>query len=336
MQDATIAFVLTGAASSNLGPLTQNQPKALVRFGGAFRIFDFALSNLLNSKLRRIYILPLDGDARIGAYVREGWAQLSKEFRWDRGEDLACLEPERNIVAQALSMIEASRAENVLIVSGEQVYQMDYGQLLSHHIDSHADVTTSVPGVLVFRHEAIVQLLRKGSGFPPLGRTGRRTSFNVSGYWRDIQNVDDYFAANMDLLARRLDFDPYFNRDWPTRTLTGTSLLQENRYATNSRVSLGARIAPCTITNSVVSPGVRIENGAVVENCVILSGSQVGPGARVRNAVIAENVTIPRDAEVGHGEHQLTVVADSDPARRQYIQRRCARVGAVGQRAASR
>jgi glucose-1-phosphate adenylyltransferase len=149
LEGKTLTFILAGGEGERLYPLTADQPKPVVPFGGVFRIIDFTLSNVLNSGLRRIYMLTQYKHERLHSYVRDGWPQLCNEFRRDYGEDMMCLPPSggkryrgpADAVFQNLETIEKSSAEYVLIVSGDQVYHMDYGELLDRHATSGADLT---------------------------------------------------------------------------------------------------------------------------------------------------------------------------------------------------
>jgi glucose-1-phosphate adenylyltransferase len=149
LEHKTLTFILAGGEGERLYPLTADQPKPVVPFGGVFRIIDFTLSNVLNSGLRRIYVLTQYKHERLHSYVRDGWPQLCNEFRRDYGEEMVCLPPSggkryrgtADAVFQNLHTIERSSAEYVLIVSGDQVYHMDYGELLYRHASSGADLT---------------------------------------------------------------------------------------------------------------------------------------------------------------------------------------------------
>ena len=149
LEGKTLTFILAGGEGERLYPLTANQPKPVVPFGGVFRIIDFTLSNVLNSGLRRIYVLTQYKHERLHSYVRDGWPQLCNEFRRDCGEDMTCLPPSSgkryrgtaDAVFQNLDTIEKSDAEYVLIVSGDHVYHMDYSELLRRHVSSGADLT---------------------------------------------------------------------------------------------------------------------------------------------------------------------------------------------------
>jgi glucose-1-phosphate adenylyltransferase len=149
LEAKTLAFVLAGGKGERLYPLTAHQPKPAVPFGGVFRIIDFTLSNLVNSGLRRIKVLTQYQQERLHSYVRNGRAQLSNEFRGEVGEHIMCLPPSSgkryrgtaDAVYQNLDVIEESNAEYILIVSGDQVYHMNYGELLDRHYTSRADLT---------------------------------------------------------------------------------------------------------------------------------------------------------------------------------------------------
>jgi glucose-1-phosphate adenylyltransferase len=145
----TLAFILAGGEGERLYPLTAHLPKPALPFGAVFRIIDFTLSNLLNSGVRRINVLTQYKQERLHSYVHSGRSQLSNEFRRDDGEDVLCLPPvsgkryrgTADAVYQNLEVIEKSHAEYVLIVSGDQVYHMNYGELLDRHCTSRADLT---------------------------------------------------------------------------------------------------------------------------------------------------------------------------------------------------
>jgi len=149
LEDKTLTLILAGGEGERLYPLTADQPKPVMPFGGVFRIIDFTLSNVLNSGLRRIYVLTQYKQERLHSYVRLGWPQLCDEFRSDCGEQIVCLPPgggkryrgTADAVFQNLDLIETSRSEHVLIVSGDQIYHMDYGKLLCRHATSGADLT---------------------------------------------------------------------------------------------------------------------------------------------------------------------------------------------------
>ncbi len=105
----------------------------------------------------------------------------------------------------------------------------------------------------------------------------------------------------MDLVS----IDPMFNlynREWPILTshpqMPGAKFVQGGT-ARESIVGLGSIIAGAFVDHSVLSPGVRVQEGATVSNSVVMSGSQIGRGAVIRNAIIDKAVDIPAGASIG-------------------------------------
>jgi glucose-1-phosphate adenylyltransferase len=356
MQDQTITFILAGGDGQRLNPFTADVPKSLVTFGGVFRILDFALSNVLNGQFRKIYVLTQYRHERVQAYIREGWPQLSKEFRWDRGEDLTCLSSTggrryrgaADAVFQNLGVLEKSGARHVLIVPGDPIFQIDFDRMLRFHIENRADLTTAFEGVYIFRRETLIAALQKFVGqeneesfegriLSGIARSGRVMDYPFTGYLRTIGTLDDYHVANMDFLTDRPGFDPYAGIPSSFRTLSGTTQLQQPRWTSASRVSLAARVVGSKVSQCVISTGVRVGNGSEIDSSVILAGCLIGQGCRIRNTIIAENVTIPANTEIGFNSRSdrerysvtpegVVIVGTPDRERHQYVQRRCARV----------
>ena len=120
-------------------------------------------------------------------------------------------------------------------------------------------------------------------------------------YWRDGGTLKMYHQAHMDLVS----IDPMFNlynREWPILTshpqMPGAKFVQGGT-ARESIVGLGCIIAGSFVDHSVLSPGVRVHEGATVSNSVIMSGSRVGPGAVIRNAILDKAIDVPAGASIG-------------------------------------
>ncbi len=126
------------------------------------------------------------------------------------------------------------------------------------------------------------------------------------GYWRDVGSLDAYHQASMDLVAVEPVFDLY-NRDWPILTWQyphpPAKFVHEERgrvgRAVNSLVTNGVVISGGLVRRSILSPRVRINSFAEVEDSVLFDNVQVGRDAIVKKAVIDKNVKIPPGAEIG-------------------------------------
>jgi len=145
----TLALVLAGGRGSRLGVLTDWRTKPAVPFGGKFRIVDFTMSNCINSGIRRICILTQYKSHALIQHLLRGWGGFSAE----RGEfvdiipaqqwlgDESWYQGTADAVYQCLDIIEAYRPKYVLILAGDHIYAMDYGETLATHVESGADFT---------------------------------------------------------------------------------------------------------------------------------------------------------------------------------------------------
>ncbi|MEV0124889.1 glucose-1-phosphate adenylyltransferase [Streptomyces sp. NPDC050703] len=120
------------------------------------------------------------------------------------------------------------------------------------------------------------------------------------GYWRDVGTLDSYYEAHMDLISDQPVFS-LDNRRWPIYTRPGglpPAKFCAGGIAGESIVSPGCVIRG-QVTQSVLSPGVTVEEGAVVQNSVLHDNVRVGRGAVVRGAVLDKNVDVPPGATIG-------------------------------------
>lgn len=143
-----LAILLAGGAGERLHPLTRDTAKPAVPFGGAYRIIDFTLSNCINSGVRRIFILTQYKALELARHVRDGWNILSPEL----GEYVEVIPPMKRVsedwylgtadaVFQNAHSILAEGCDHTLILSGDHIYKMNYGDMLSWHRATRADVT---------------------------------------------------------------------------------------------------------------------------------------------------------------------------------------------------
>ena len=132
------------------------------------------------------------------------------------------------------------------------------------------------------------------------------------GYWRDVGNLDAYYQANMDLV----DVVPVLNlydKSWPIRTLQpqlpppkfvhyapGPPGEARRGEAVDSMVCAGSIISGGHVRHSVLSPNVRVNSYAVVQDSILFEGVKVGRQAKVRRAIIDKDVEVPEHAEVGY------------------------------------
>jgi glucose-1-phosphate adenylyltransferase len=126
------------------------------------------------------------------------------------------------------------------------------------------------------------------------------------GYWRDVGTLDSYYEAQMDLISVHPVFNLY-NFKWPIHNWLGALppakfvFDEEGRRgsATDSLVSADVIVSGGLVRRSIVSPGVRVHERALVEDSVLMNDVCVSPGSTVRRAIIDKNVRIPEGARIG-------------------------------------
>ena len=144
-----MAYVLAGGRGSRLYELTDRRAKPAVYFGGKARIIDFALSNAINSGIRRIGVATQYKAHSLIRHLQRGWNFLRPERNESfdilpasqRVSETQWYEGTADAVYQNIDIIESYGPEYMVILAGDHVYKMDYGLMLQQHVDSGADVT---------------------------------------------------------------------------------------------------------------------------------------------------------------------------------------------------
>lgn len=146
----TVALILAGGKGSRLKDLTTWRAKPAVPFGGKFRIIDFPLSNCINSGIRRIGVVTQYKSHSLIQHIQRGWGFLRGEFN----EFVELLPAQQRVeeewykgtadaVFQNLDILRNMGAEYILILAGDHIYKMDYGQMLAAHVRNSADMTVA-------------------------------------------------------------------------------------------------------------------------------------------------------------------------------------------------
>lgn len=238
MLDRTLTFVLAGGVGTRLHPLTADRAKPAVPFGGQYRIIDFALTNCLHSGLRRVLVLPQYKSHSLMKHLRDGWSIFNPSL----GEYVTPVPPQMrtdeswysgtaNAIYQNLYLLERSGADNVVILSGDHIYRMDYAAMLRFHAESLATVTVACMEVPV----------------------GEASSFGVMGV--DVDGRVTTFEEKPDV-PKTLPEDPeralvsmgiyVFSRELLVRSL------REDHINPNSAHDFGKDILPTLIRSEAV------------------------------------------------------------------------------------
>src|SRR6476620_1712470 len=148
--DKTLAIIMGGGAGSRLFPLTQERSKPAVPLAGKYRIVDIPISNCINSNLKRIYVLTQFNSASLHRHMSQSYKfdhfsggfveilaaeQTYTDTSWYQGT--------ADAVRKNLVHFLNHDFEYMLILSGDQLYRMDFRRIIAQHVASYADVTVA-------------------------------------------------------------------------------------------------------------------------------------------------------------------------------------------------
>ena len=349
MSTGRYAFLLAGGLGSRLCLLSEKRAKPAVPFGGKYRIIDFTLSNCVNSGIFDVGVLtqykpgslrehigsgrPWDLDRNRGGVQILQPFQATEENDWYRGT--------ADAIYQNLLHIRRRRAEDILVLSGDHIYKMDYNPMYEFHRDRRAAITVAVATVPEHQTDqfGIVELDARSKivGFqekPPRGTA--RTAFASMGVYLFRR---DFLEAALEEDAADPTSAHDFGRDLFPRFLNGGEDIHahlfpqywqdvgtlDSFYAANMEllaerppIELGdpewiihtvsldlppTRIGPeAEVVRSLTANGAKIDG--TVERSVIFPGVTVERGARVVDSILMHGV------RVGSGARVERVIAD--------------------------
>jgi glucose-1-phosphate adenylyltransferase len=146
--DSTVAVILGGGQGSRLYPLTKSRSKPAVPIGGKYRLVDIPISNCLNSNVRKIFVLTQFNSASLNRHIKNTFhfdvfspgfvdilaaEQTPGSSKWFQGT--------ADAVRQSFHHLENHEYEFLLVLSGDQLYQMDYELMMNQHLDTGADIS---------------------------------------------------------------------------------------------------------------------------------------------------------------------------------------------------
>lgn len=243
MKNSVVAVILGGGRGTRLFPLTDHRSKPAVPVGGKYRLVDIPISNCLNSDIRKIYVLTQFNSASLNRHIKNTYnfdvfssgfvdilaaEQTAQNTSWFQGT--------ADAVRQSIHHMENHNYEYVLILSGDQLYQMDYRKMLDKHIKNGSDLTVAT--IPVEAEEAT------GFGIMKTNKEGAIDSFIEKPSLEELENwksdvPEPYVSQNKHYLASMGIY--VFSRKALIR------LFEENPEATD----FGKEIIPKTLTEGM-------------------------------------------------------------------------------------
>jgi glucose-1-phosphate adenylyltransferase len=366
----TVAMLLAGGQGSRLGVLTSEVAKPAVSFGGKYRIIDFVLSNCANSGISTVGVLTQYRPYLLHAYLGTGEAWNLDE----RDGGVAILPPyatqtggswyagTADAITQNIGFLEGQDPEYVLILSGDQLYRMDYEEMLACHKSNNADLTVAVMpvpwedasrfgimncaddgrilefvekpkepksnlasmGIYIFNADLLIKTLKEddkdpnsshdfgGDIIPKLLAAGKRLyTYQFKAYWRDVGTVASFHEANMELLGEEPAFD-LFAQDAPIMSNSSTrppAFIGPKGSVDDCLIDNGAAIMG-SVSHSVISSDVYIGKNAIVKDSILFPGARVEEGAVVINAIMAERSVVAAGATFGSADEETVTLGD--------------------------
>ena len=361
MKKKVIAMLLAGGQGSRLYALTQNVAKPSVPFGGKYRIIDFPLSNCANSGIDTVGVLtqyrPLQLNSYIGngqpwdMDVADGGVYILPPYQ-SAGEKGSWFSGTANAIYQNIGFIDTYDPDDVVVLSGDHIYKMDYADMLREHIEKDAACTISVLEVTL--EEAtrfgIMNVGENGyiNEFEEKPAHPKSTLASMGIYIFNWKKLREYLIADEADPNSSKDFGkniipnmlnagekmwPYHFQGYWRDVGTITSLWDANMdmlsttlinlYDPEWPISARSPISPphyagenAKIVHSIVTEGCEIYGH--VENSVLSPDVQVGEGAEVLYSVLMPGVVVEEGAKV-----EYTIVGENT------IIRKGAHVGAA-------
>ncbi len=224
-EESTIAIILGGGRGTRLQPLTSHRSKPAVPIAGKYRLVDIPISNCLNSWIRKIFVLTQFNSASLNRHIKNTYTfdlfshgfvdilaaeQTPKSTNWFQGT--------ADAVRQSLHHLANYEYEHVLILSGDQLYQMDYRKLLAVHEEEGADVTVAtIPvgpdeatgfGIMKTNEDGDIESFVEKPDSDELSKWASETSDKMKKQGRVYLASMGIYVFNKDNLIRLFDENP--------------------------------------------------------------------------------------------------------------------------------
>jgi len=245
MTDKVLGVILGGGQGSRLSPLTQTRSKPAVPIGGKYRLVDIPISNCINSGIHRMFVLTQFNSASLNKHIKNTYhfSHFSKAFvdilaAEQTPENPTWFQGTADAVRQCMHHIMNHEFEYILILSGDQLYQMDFRAMLKAHIDKNAEISiATIPvnakdatdfGILKTDEESFISSFIEKPKAELLPDWVSETSDEMKGQGRNYLASMGIYIFNRDLLIKLLKENPEekdFGKEIIPRSLISNNVL---------------------------------------------------------------------------------------------------------------
>jgi glucose-1-phosphate adenylyltransferase len=276
------------------------------------RVSDHWYEGTADAVFQNIYTIQQENPETVvvlsGDHVYKADYRKILAFRAERNADAV-------VLAKTVPVADASRF-GVMQVDGEnRIIEFLEKPKRPPTLPGNPEKALISMGVYAFRTPVLIKALLKDARtpgsthdfgkdiIPKLVRDLQICAYVYDDYWEDIGTIDAYWQANMTFLSPVPPI-PLMDPAWPVRShkpqfppafVDGGNIL-------NSILGSGCHLSGCRVQNSVLSPNVRVREGADVQDSILFEDVEVGPGARLRKVIIDKHSVIPRDFEIGYDD----------------------------------
>jgi glucose-1-phosphate adenylyltransferase len=245
MTDKVLGVILGGGQGSRLSPLTQTRSKPAVPIGGKYRLVDIPISNCINSGIHRMFVLTQFNSASLNKHIKNTYhfSHFSKAFvdilaAEQTPENPTWFQGTADAVRQCMHHITNHEFDYILILSGDQLYQMDFRAMLKAHIDKKADISiATIPvhagdatefGILKTDDESFISSFIEKPKADLLPDWVSETSDEMKGQGRNYLASMGIYIFNRELLIKMLKENPEekdFGKEIIPRSLISNNVL---------------------------------------------------------------------------------------------------------------
>ncbi|KAK3204796.1 hypothetical protein Dsin_018842 [Dipteronia sinensis] len=334
-----------------LYPLTKRRTEGAIPMAANYRLIDAVVSNCINSNINKIYALTQFNSTSLNLHLSRAYSGLFRGKQgfveviaaYQSLEHQGWFQGNADAIRRCLWVLEEYPVAEFLVLPGHHLYRMDYQKLIEAHRNSKADVTivalsgtrdpvnsitvydnVSSTGIYVINRDTMSKLVNEyfpeandfaSELIPGAISIGLKIeSYLFDGYWEDMRSIHAFYQANMECIKKSNMSYNFYDRESPLYTMPRClpPSLVSDAVISDSVIADGCILNKCKIKRTIVGMRTRIEDGAVIEDSVIMGSDiyqqkeddvqnipiGIGENTQIRKAIIDKNARIGKNVKI--------------------------------------